>query len=112
KITNIGFKTRPLADERVRQIEDVLEIVVPCREPQVRVEHRDAVAHVVEGDAQFHLALPDLVQQPRVVHRDYRLCSKVLTILYMTNGPPRYRVAGIDRGARNERRSHRLDFHR
>ena len=42
------------------------------------VEHRDAVGHVVEGDPQLGLTLADLVQQPRVFHRDNRLRREVL----------------------------------
>ena len=42
------------------------------------VEHRDAVAHVVERDAEFVLALADFVQQPRVLHRDHRLGREIL----------------------------------
>ena len=50
---------------------------VPRGEPQVVVEHRDAVGHVVEGDAQLGLALADFVQQPRILHRDHRLRREV-----------------------------------
>jgi hypothetical protein len=48
--------------QRVGQVEDLLEIAVPGGEPQVRIEHGDAVAHVVEGDAQLGLALADFAQ--------------------------------------------------
>ena len=48
------------------------------RQGGARLEHRDAIAHVLEGDAQFFLALADFVQQPRVLHRDYRLGGEVL----------------------------------
>ena len=41
------------------------------------VEHRHAVAHVLEGDAEFFLALADFIQQPCVLHRDDRLGSEV-----------------------------------
>ena len=44
---------------------------------QIGVEHRDAVAHVVEGDAQLGLALADFVEEPRIVHRDDRLRREV-----------------------------------
>ena len=69
--------SRPGRDEFVRQIEDLLEIAVPGGEPMLGVEHRNAVAHVVEGDAQFGLVLADLVEEAGVVHRDHRLRRKV-----------------------------------
>jgi len=61
---------RPLRHELVRQIEDLLEVHVPRHKPQLAVEHRDPVAHIVEGDAQLGLALADFVEQPSIVHRD------------------------------------------
>ena len=42
------------------------------------VEHGHAVAHVLEGDAEFLLALADFVQQPSVLHGDNRLSGEVL----------------------------------
>src|SRR5215467_3025246 len=42
-----------LGEEGIRQIEHLLEIVVPSGEMQFAVEHRDAVAHIVEGHAQL-----------------------------------------------------------
>ena len=53
---------RALCHELVGQFQHLLEIHVPGDEPHLAIEHRDAVAHVVEGDAQFGLTLPDLVQ--------------------------------------------------
>ena len=64
--------------KRIGQIEYLLEVQVPGGEPQLGVKHRDAVAHIVEGDAQLGLALADLVQQPGILHRDNRLCREVL----------------------------------
>ena len=64
---------RPLGEERIGEFEDPLEIQVPRGEPQLAVEHRHPVAHIVEGDAQLGLALADLVEQPGIVHRDHRL---------------------------------------
>ena len=60
------------------RIEQVLEIAVPGGEALLAIEHRDPVAHIVEGDAQLGLALADLVQQPSIVHRDHGLCGKLL----------------------------------
>ena len=51
--------------------------MVPRGQPQLGVEHRHTVAHIVEGDAQLGLALADLVEQPRIVHRDHRLRGEV-----------------------------------
>ena len=68
----------PLGEKIVGQVEDVLELAVP-RDQMLRfVEHGDAVAHVLERDAKFLLALADFIQQPRVLHRDHRLGSEVL----------------------------------
>ena len=44
-------------EDVVGHIEDVLELAVPRDQTQRFVEHRDAVAHVLEGDAEFVLAL-------------------------------------------------------
>ena len=68
----------PLARGLVGHVEDVLELAVPCDQMRRFVEHGDAVAHVLEGDAEFLLALADFVQQPRVLHRDHRLGGEVL----------------------------------
>ena len=69
---------RPLSQQRIGKFENLLEIQVPRGEPQLAVEHRNAIAHIVKGDAQLSLALPDLVQQPGIVHRDHRLRRKAL----------------------------------
>jgi hypothetical protein len=53
-----------------------LKIAVPCREPRLGVEHRDAVTHIVEGDAQLGLALAQLVEEPCVLDRDHRLIGE------------------------------------
>ena len=44
-----------LAEEHVGQIEEILEIAIPRDEAPRSIEHRDAVTHVVEGDAQLGL---------------------------------------------------------
>ena len=69
---------RPLGEKFVGQVEQLLEIAVPRGQPQFGIEHRDAVAHVVEGDAQLGLALADLAEQPRILHRDDRLRREIL----------------------------------
>ena len=47
------------------------------------VEHSYAVAHVLERDAEFFLALAYFIQQPRVLHRDHRLGGEVLQQCYL-----------------------------
>ena len=68
KIADIVGIVARLAEKRVRQVEDLLKISVPRGQPQVFVEHDDAVTHIIEGDAQFGLALRQfggaLVDQP------------------------------------------------
>jgi hypothetical protein len=68
----------PLLYEFIGQIEDALEVHVPSGKSQIGIEHSDTVAHVVERDAQFCLALADLVQQPCVVHCDHGLRGETL----------------------------------
>jgi len=53
---------RTLGEEGIRQIEHLLEIVIPSGKVQLAVEHRHAVAHIVEGHAQLGLALTDFLQ--------------------------------------------------
>ena len=67
-----------LFEQVVGQVEDLLELAVPRDQAMGFVEHRHAVAHVLEGDAEFLLALADFVQQPRILHRDHRLRGEVL----------------------------------
>ena len=63
-------------DDIVGHVKDILELAVP-RDQMLRfIEHGDAVAHVLERDAKFFLALPDLLQQPRILHRDHCLVSE------------------------------------
>ena len=50
-----------LGEERIRQIQNLLEIAVPRRQPQLLVEHRHAIAHILEGDPQFGLTLRQFV---------------------------------------------------
>ena len=69
---------RCCCEKIVGQVEDVLEFAVPRDQMLGFVEHGDAVAHVLEGDAEFFLALADFVEQPRILHRDHRLGGKVL----------------------------------
>src|SRR5438093_1236978 len=50
------------------------------------VEHRDTVAHVLERDAEFLLALADFIQEPRVLHGDHCLRSEILQQGYLLLG--------------------------
>ena len=62
----------------VGHVQDLLELAVP-RDQMLRfVEHRDAVAHVLERDTEFFLALSKFIQQPPILHRDDRLGGEVL----------------------------------
>ena len=76
EIAEILGKARPPREEGVRQLEHLLEIAVPRGKPRLGVEHDDTIAHVVEGDAQFGLAVAQLVEQPRVLDRDHRLIGE------------------------------------
>ena len=76
EIAEILGIARPLRQEGVRQIEHLLEIAVPRGEAHLGVEHDDAVAHIVEGDAQLGLALAQLVEQSRILDRDHRLIGE------------------------------------
>jgi hypothetical protein len=74
QIFGIGFA---LPQQLVGQLEQLLEVLVPRGETQLLVEHDDPIAHVVEGDAQFGLALADLVEQSGIVDRYDRLRGEV-----------------------------------
>ena len=65
-------------DDIVGHIQDILELAVPCDQMLRFVEHGDAIAHVLERDAEFFLALPNFVKQPGVLHRNDRLRGEVL----------------------------------
>ena len=69
-------EARPPCEEGVGQLEHLLEIAVPRGEPRLGIEHDDAVAHVVEGDAQLGLAIPQLVEEPCILYRDHRLVGE------------------------------------
>ena len=48
-------------DDTVGHVQDILELAVP-RDQMLRfVEHCDAVAHVLEGDAEFRLTLREFI---------------------------------------------------
>ena len=51
-----------LREQRIWDIEDFLKVAVPGDELLLAVEHRDAVAHVVERHAQFRLASRQLLR--------------------------------------------------
>src|SRR6516162_167669 len=70
---DISLEIMRFGEEIVWQVKQFLKILVPRREIQVLVEHHDAVAHVIESNAQLGLPLADLTEQPRILDRDYRL---------------------------------------
>jgi hypothetical protein len=78
EVADILGPARPPGQKRVGQVEQLLEIPVPGSKPQVCAEHRDAVAHIVEGDTQLGLSLAGLVEQARIVDRDDGLVSETL----------------------------------
>src|SRR5215831_4548124 len=63
--------------KRIGQRKNLLEIAVPGGEAQLVVEHDDTIGHVIEGGAQFGLTLANFVEQPRILHGDYRLGCKI-----------------------------------
>jgi hypothetical protein len=67
-----------LFEKGVGQVQDILKLVVPCGQILRFVEHGDAVAHILEGDAEFLLASPKFFQEPRIFHRNHRLRGEVL----------------------------------
>ena len=65
-------------EDIVGHVQDILKLAVPGDQMLRFVEHGDTVAHVLERDAEFLLALTDFIQQPRILHRDHRLGGEVL----------------------------------
>ena len=70
-----------------------MEIAVPRREALLGIEHRDTIAHIVEGDAQLGLAscelvgaLAKLVKEPGILDRDHRLIGERRDELDLTLG--------------------------
>jgi hypothetical protein len=56
----------------------VLEVHVPRGKAKSGVEHRYAIAHVVEGHPQFGLALAEFVKQSDVLNRNHCLIGEGL----------------------------------
>src|SRR5262249_18213701 len=75
EVISIG---RTLGQEVFRKVRDLLEIAVPRRQPKRSVEHSHTIDHIVEGDPQFRLTLPQFVKESRIFHRDDRLRREVL----------------------------------
>ena len=76
EIAEILGKARPRREEGVRQIEQLLEIAVPRGKPRCGVEHDDAIAHIVEGNAKLGLAVVQLLKQSSILDRDHRLVGE------------------------------------
>src|SRR6266850_4149423 len=67
---------RPLGEEGVGKIKDLLEIAVPRKKARVGAEHHNTIAHIVEGGAQLALTLTQLSNEPRIFDRNRRLISE------------------------------------
>ncbi len=76
EIAEIPGIVRPPRQEGVRQIEHLLEIAVPGGKARFSVEHDDAIAHIVEGNAKLGLAVVQFLKQARILDRDHRLISE------------------------------------
>ena len=76
EIAEILGIARPPREEGVRQIEHLLEIAVPRGKPRCGVEHDDAIAHIVEGNAKLGLAVVQLLKQSSILDRDHRLVGE------------------------------------
>ena len=72
----------PLGEDAIGHVENFLKLAVPRHETRRFIEHGDTIAHVLEGDAEFFLALADLIEQPGVLHRDHRLGGEVFQQRY------------------------------
>ena len=68
--------SRALCDRLVGQVQDRLEIAVPRNKTSVCAEHRNSIAHIVEGDAQLGLSIPQFLEQSRILDRDHRLIGE------------------------------------
>jgi hypothetical protein len=62
EMANVVAEVRPLGQQTVGQIEKLLEIAVPRREPLLGVKHCDPVAHIVKGHPQLGLTPADFFQ--------------------------------------------------
>ena len=76
EIAEIIGIARTLGEEGVGQIEDLLKIAVPCDKARVGAKHRNAIAHIIEGNAQFGLAIAQLIEKPGILNRDHRLIGE------------------------------------
>src|SRR5438270_8939669 len=73
----------PPGQQPFRHVEDLLEIAVPGGEVEVGIEHRYAVAHVIEGNAQFGLAIAQFGQKPDVLYSNDCLIGEGPEHLYL-----------------------------
>ena len=78
EVTDIVRESEPLGENTIRQIEDVLELLVPRHEAWRFIEQGYTVTHILERHTQFSLALTDFIQQPSILHRDDRLGREIL----------------------------------
>ena len=73
---HVVLKPWAAGEEGIRHVEQLLEVLVPGHEAELVVEHDDAVAHVVECDAQLVLAFAQLLEQAGILNSDHRLVGK------------------------------------
>src|SRR6185437_15767791 len=57
---NVVGVGRSVTEERIRQVQDLHDITIPCNQPPLLVEPHDTVAYVVEGHAKDRLLPPKL----------------------------------------------------
>jgi hypothetical protein len=68
----------PFRENGVGEVYNLLKVSIPGGEVQPGIEHRNPIAHIVEGDAQFSLALTDLIEQTGILYCDNRLRCEML----------------------------------
>src|SRR5215475_14100647 len=76
EIAKILRVVRPLGEKIVGQIKDFLKVAVPRNKAGVRAKHHNAIAHIVESDAQLGLAGAQLFEQASILNRDHRLVGE------------------------------------
>src|SRR5262249_16265179 len=76
EIAEILRTARPPGEEGLGQLNHLLEIAVARGKSPRGVEHDNTVAHIVEGHAQFGLALAQFLEQARILDRDHRLVGE------------------------------------
>src|SRR5262245_28684589 len=73
---DVVVKTGTAGQEGIGYVKQLLEITIPSTDTQVGVEHRHAVAHMLERDAEFLLPPRQFAEQAGVLHSDDGLVGK------------------------------------